>query len=86
MHDLLPFSWPGVPSPKPEVKESKWRSVMCDLGCSGSLVHHGTYSWALASRERMVPSATRPTNIIASGHLEVLAVSTFVRMLKLPCT
>eukprot|EP00967_Tisochrysis_lutea_P123634 scaffold206023_cov36-Tisochrysis_lutea.AAC.1 len=85
MHDFVPFSCPGAPVPNPDVNESRWRRVTRDLASSGSLLHHGTYSFALASSDLIEPSATSPTNIIARGHLDVLAVPIRSRNEKLPC-
>ena len=77
-------SSPGWPSPKPEVKVSSIRSVIAERGSEASLVQYGRIVLTRVSSEAMVPSATRPANIIAEGHLDVEAVGTSVCMVMLP--
>ena len=83
-HTRVLDSSPGWPSPKPEVKVSSMRSVIAERGSEASFVQYGKIVLTRVSSELIVPSATRPANIIAEGHLDVEAVGTSVFIVMLP--
>jgi len=70
---VLP-SCPGWPLPKPEVNESSMRSVTVERGSLAFVVHQLRYRLIGSSSDEIVPSLTKPANIIAEGHLLVLPV------------
>ena len=63
---------------------SSMRSVIAERGSEASFVQYGKIVLTRVSSELIVPSATRPANIIAEGHLDVEAVGTSVFIVMLP--